>query len=160
MASVLANVLRNQARVALAVSRTRVTSSTAAFFNLASQRSTPSYSRSLSISQVVRDDYGYSGERIRPPTPPCTTIFVGNLPYSVEAGELTELLSTFGEIKSVRPGVFPFFSFFFIHSFIHSSFHTYVQCLCQRCPTRWHIKRLCPRRVYRAINCDQGTRGS
>jgi hypothetical protein len=110
MASLLTNVFRAQVRIALVASRARVAPSTATFFSLASRQSISSFcARSLSTSQIIRQDY--DGGRLR--NPPNNTLFVGNLPYSVGEEELRELMSGFGDISAVRMGLF-FFSFYFL----------------------------------------------
>jgi len=81
-----------------------VAPSTATFFSLASRQSISSFcARSLSTSQIIRQDY--DGGRIR--NPPNNTLYVGNLPYSVGEEELRELMSGFGDISAVRMGLRP-----------------------------------------------------
>lgn len=102
MASLFANALRTQARVALVASRARVVPKTVSLFSLAARSSTPSFARSLSSSRVVLAEYGYGAERT--PSPPTKTLFVGNLPYSADEGELEDVLSQFGTPQTIRFG--------------------------------------------------------
>lgn len=104
MASIFTNALRTQARVALVASRARVAPTTATLFGLASRRSTPSFARALSMSQVVRAEYGFGEARERAPSPPNNTLYVGNLPYSITEEEIQDLMAPFGDIGSIRMG--------------------------------------------------------
>lgn len=74
-------------------------------FGLASRQSTtPSFLRALSTSQAVSAEYGGYERAERAPNPPNKTLYVGNLPYSVQDVELEEFLSSFGPIKDIRMG--------------------------------------------------------
>jgi RNA recognition motif. (a.k.a. RRM, RBD, or RNP domain) len=106
MASIFANVLRTQTRLALVASKATVLSS-ASSFAYVSRRSI--VARSLSTSQVIRADSDYRtdsdySEVARSPSEPHETLYLGNLPFSIGEHELTELLAGFGEIKAVRMG--------------------------------------------------------
>lgn len=102
MASLFANALRTQARVALVASRARVVPKTVSLFGLAARSSTPSFARTLSSSRVVLADYGNGGERA--PSKPSKTLYVGNMPYTADEGELEDIISQFGNVQGVRMG--------------------------------------------------------
>lgn len=115
MASIFANALRTQARVAFVGSRA-VLPSTATFRALVSRQSIPSfYVRSLSTTQVIRADF--DNNEFGRPSQPGNTLYLGNLPYSIEERELQELLSGFGNIKAIRMGRFFFFLSFSLYLF-------------------------------------------
>ena len=102
MASLFANALRTQSRVALVASRARVAPKAASLFRLAARSSTLSFSRSFSSSRFVLAEYGYGGGG-RAPTP-TKTLYIGNMPYSADEGELGDVLSQFGKVQVIRFG--------------------------------------------------------
>lgn len=104
MASLFTNALRTQARVALVASRARVVPTTVSVLRLATRSSTPSFARSLSSSRVVLAEYGFGGDRT--PSKPSKTLFVGNLPYTADEGELEDILSQIGTVQNIRLGEF------------------------------------------------------
>jgi RNA recognition motif-containing protein len=71
---------------------------------------TVSLSRQLSLSATLHQQYqrsersGFSPRdgRFSQPSPPSKTLFVGNLPYSVDMSEVEQLFSEFGTITNVR----------------------------------------------------------
>ena len=124
MASIFANALRTQARLALVGSRAAVLPY-ASSFTLVSRRSIPSFAaRSLS-SQVTRADLDYS-EIGRSHTEPNETLYLGNLPFSIGERELRDLLSDFGEIKDIRMGQFPCLFIFILSSIFLFFFRHHV----------------------------------
>lgn len=114
MASLFTSTLRTQARAAFSASRARLavaTPAAARSFGLVASRhanaATPSFARALSTSQSLRAEYGgyEARERTeRAPSPPNKTVYIGNLPYSIEETEIEEFMATFGDIVSIRMG--------------------------------------------------------
>ena len=131
MASLFANALRTQVRVALLASRARVVPKAASLFGLGARSSTSSFPRSLSSSRVVLAEYGYGG-----PPNPTKTLYVGNMPYSTDEGELQDVLSQFGNVEVIRFGEL---------LFLHASLGQLYSCstLCTRSPTGWNFQGLC-----------------
>ena len=65
-------------------------------------------SRPLSTFRVLRYENGPEegmGRSVwRPRNPPSTTLYMGNIPYSVEGEEIVELFKSYGNIEEVRVG--------------------------------------------------------
>ncbi|KAF8889134.1 hypothetical protein BD779DRAFT_420960 [Infundibulicybe gibba] len=103
-----ANIFRTQARTALALCRSNM--STASIVgHLATRRvglPMMQMSRPLSTSLCLRDeDEGYGRNRdvsFRQKNPPSQTLFVGNLPYNVEEAEVREKFEPYGAIRTIR----------------------------------------------------------
>jgi hypothetical protein len=105
MASILMNTLRTQTRVALIASKARVSPSTATFFGLVSRQSArflaPAVqARALSTSHVVREEY--DDLRVPKANSPTDTLYVGNMPFSIDIEDLRELFAIYGDIKDIR----------------------------------------------------------
>ncbi|KAF5376147.1 hypothetical protein D9615_007655 [Tricholomella constricta] len=99
-----ANTFRTQARLALTSCRARVSAVTATY-SVARVTALPtlstSTSRLISTSRPVWD-YGVGDRQSGQATQPQKSLFVGNLPFSVEEAELREKFEPFGEIEAVR----------------------------------------------------------
>lgn len=103
-----ANVLRTQARNALASCRPRV-SMTSVVAQLVARRPAQAFltvSRPLSTSRMVRNDF--ETNNFSRPAPlnkePTDTIYIGNLPFSVQEQDIREKFEVYGPIHSLRLG--------------------------------------------------------
>ena len=101
----LANILRQQTRIALAASRLRlpIVSAQASRTRLALLPTFLGPLRTLTTrteEQTQVDEGRDAPERF----PPSKTVFVGNLPYSIDEQELHDRFSIFGRIVEVRVG--------------------------------------------------------
>lgn len=103
-----ANVIRTQARNALASCRPRV-SMVSVVAQLAARRPTQAFlavSRPLSTSRIVRNDFETDNfSRPAPVNKESTdTIYVGNLPFSIQESDIREKFEVYGPIHSIRVG--------------------------------------------------------
>ncbi|KAF9468370.1 hypothetical protein BDZ94DRAFT_1318032 [Collybia nuda] len=105
-----ANIIRTQARNALASCRPRI-SMAGAVVQLVSRRPTQAFvavSRPLSTSRIVRNDYETDNyARAVPKKEPTDTLYLGNLPFSIEEQDIKEKFSVYGEIHSCRIALKP-----------------------------------------------------
>lgn len=109
-----ANAIRIQARTALAsTTKAAVTRSIVAAAGSVATRSALvsrlavvafSSSRPLSTSAILLQDGGRGGFTTRAPSPPSSTLFIGNLPFSVEESDLRDKFEPYGAIRSIRLG--------------------------------------------------------
>lgn len=108
MGSLITSTLRTQARVVFLASRARLAVGApvaARSFGLVASRraqNAPSFARALSSSQALGAEYVGRERKERPASPPNKTIFLGNLPHSMEDVEIEQYLTPFGPIVSIR----------------------------------------------------------
>jgi hypothetical protein len=108
-----ANIFRTQARIALASCRTRASMTSVAAQLVARRPAQPFLimSRPLSTSRMVQNEYESDGYSRQAPVKkdPSNTLYIGNLPYSVEDQDLREKFEAFGTINQIRIGERPSF---------------------------------------------------
>lgn len=100
-----ASVLRNQARIAFVLSRTRLpTTSQRVYTALSNIRTLSTFSQ----PQRSYPDNGLNQASeegiLRTVHPPGPTIWVGNMPFSSDEAELRDKFSEFGELVNIRLG--------------------------------------------------------
>ena len=103
----LFNVLRQQTRIALAASRLRlpIVSAQASRTRLALLPTFLGPLRTLTTRAEEQNPQAQDESRDAPERfPPSKTVFVGNLPYSIDDQELHDRFSIFGRIVEVRVG--------------------------------------------------------
>jgi len=99
------SVLRNQARIALVLSKPRLfITSQRAFKTLSIPRLLPTFQeprRSYYENALNRQS---EENTFRKTNPPSATLWVGNLPFSMDEAELRAEFSTFGDLVAIRLG--------------------------------------------------------